>query len=184
MRNNLNIFRLMFLRYYFQTDYQEHLESGICTRQPGNIRFYLCPTHTTGTNIPCPSFHRLLHVRPTHAVSGKAVNPDLDATSIETQYFSTQPRSHVCRQPSCPRSLNRITSLLLGVHDLETGLSKRLYRHFFGQWLCLSTCYCKSQKNYAVDFPAFSSNINWFRPGPSNTTVPCEDSTCTPMLPR
>ncbi len=40
-----------------------------------------------------PSFHRLLHVRPTNAVSGKAVNPNLDVGAIEDQYFSTQPEA-------------------------------------------------------------------------------------------
>ncbi len=40
-----------------------------------------------------PSFHKFLHVRPAARVTETAVNPNLDVTSIEEQYFSTRPEA-------------------------------------------------------------------------------------------
>lgn len=40
-----------------------------------------------------PSFHRILYIRSTEAVSGSAINPDLQVAALESQYFSTQPEA-------------------------------------------------------------------------------------------
>lgn len=40
-----------------------------------------------------PSFHKILYIRPTNAVTGSAINPDLEVAAIEAQYFSTQPEA-------------------------------------------------------------------------------------------
>ncbi|HSF08987.1 MAG TPA: tetratricopeptide repeat protein [Nitrospirales bacterium] len=38
-----------------------------------------------------PSFNRLLYIRPTSRLDGYAINPQLDVSAIETEYFSTTP---------------------------------------------------------------------------------------------
>ncbi len=40
-----------------------------------------------------PSFNNLLNIRSTDMDTGKAINPDLDVRTIETQYFSTKPEA-------------------------------------------------------------------------------------------
>ena len=77
----------------FPQDYRDTLKALSANRnQKTSDSIYVRLTPQEQTSL-APSFHKLLHVRPTNAVSGKAVNPDLNVCAIEAQYFSTQPEA-------------------------------------------------------------------------------------------
>ncbi len=77
----------------FPKDYVEALgttTAGHDKEMSDSIFVRLTPQERTTL---APSFHSLLHLRSTDVAAGKAVNPDLDVATIETQYFATKPEA-------------------------------------------------------------------------------------------
>ncbi len=77
----------------FPKDYIETLNTTSASHDEetsDSIFVRLTPQERTAL---APSFHRLLYLRSTNATAGKAVNPDLDVATIESQYFSTKPEA-------------------------------------------------------------------------------------------
>ncbi len=74
-------------------DYQETLEgTSVRSNQETSDSIFIQLTPEEQTSL-APSFHKLLHIRPTEAVSDSAINPNLDVAAIEAQYFSTHPEA-------------------------------------------------------------------------------------------
>ena len=77
----------------FPKDYVEALDTTTASHDKKTsdpIFVQLTPQEQTAL---APSFCRLFHIRSAAVASEKAVNPDLDAATIETQYFSTKPEA-------------------------------------------------------------------------------------------
>jgi tetratricopeptide (TPR) repeat protein len=77
----------------FPKDYENTLKalSARCNQETTDSIFVqLTPQEQISL---APSFHKILYIRPTNAVTGSAINPDLEVAAIEAQYFSTQPEA-------------------------------------------------------------------------------------------
>jgi len=77
----------------FPQDYQDTLKATSANRTQEISDSIFVQLTLQEQKCLAPSFHKLLYVRPTDVVSGKAINPDLDVAAIEAQYYSTQPET-------------------------------------------------------------------------------------------
>lgn len=77
----------------FPQDYQDTLRATSANRTQETSDSIFVQLTLQEQKCLAPSFHKLLYVRPTDVVSGKAINPDLDVAAIEAQYYSTQPEA-------------------------------------------------------------------------------------------
>ncbi len=77
----------------FPQDYQDTLKATSANRTQEISDSIFVQLTLQEQKCLAPSFHKLLYVRPTDVVSGKAINPDLDVAAIEAQYYSTQPEA-------------------------------------------------------------------------------------------
>ena len=77
----------------FPQDYQDTLRATSANRTQETSDSIFVQLTLQEQKCLAPSFHKLLYVRPTDVVSGKAINPDLNVAAIEAQYYSTQPEA-------------------------------------------------------------------------------------------
>jgi len=77
----------------FPQDYQDTLKATSANRTQEISDSIFVQLTLQEQKCLAPSFHKLLYVRPTDVVSGKAINPDLNVAAIEAQYYSTQPEA-------------------------------------------------------------------------------------------
>ena len=78
-----------------------------------------------------PSFHTLLYVRPTNALSGGTVNSHLDVEAIETLYFSTKPEAMLIDHLLTQEALTELRAFCL-----ESTIWKRDYQNgYIGTFL-------------------------------------------------
>ena len=77
----------------FPQDYRNTLKAISANHnQKTSDSIYVRLTPQEQTSL-APAFPKILYVRHTKALPGKAVNPDLDVAAIEAQYFSTHPEA-------------------------------------------------------------------------------------------
>ena len=77
----------------FPQDYQDTLRATSANRTQETSDSIFVQLTLQEQKCLAPSFHKLLYVRPTDVVPGKAINPDLNVAAIEAQYYSTQPEA-------------------------------------------------------------------------------------------
>ena len=77
----------------FPKDYQETLKTTSVRSKEDTSDSIFVQLTSQEQNSLAPTFHKLVYIRPTDVVPGAAINPDLDVTAIEAQYFSTQPEA-------------------------------------------------------------------------------------------
>jgi tetratricopeptide (TPR) repeat protein len=115
----------------FPTDYLNTLKAAsIRGSQETSDSIFVRLTPQEQTSL-APSFHKLLYVRPTNVVSGKAVNPDLNVCAIEAQYFSTQPEAMFIDNLLTQEALTELRAFCL-----ESTIWKRDYQNgYIGTFL-------------------------------------------------
>ena len=115
----------------FPQDYQDTLNTlskNLNRENPDSIFVRLTPQEQTAL---APAFHKILYSRPTNALPGKAVNPDLDVTAIEAQYYSTQPEAMYVDNLLTQEALTELRAFCL-----ESTIWKRDYQNgYIGAFL-------------------------------------------------
>ena len=119
----------------FPQDYQDTLKALTENRNQENsdsIFVKLTPQEQTAL---APAFHKILYSRPTNALPGKAVNPDLDVAAIEAQYFSTQPEAMFVDNLLTQEALTELRAFCLEStiwkRDYQNGYSGAFLAHGF-----------------------------------------------------
>lgn len=115
----------------FPKDYQETLKTPSARSNQetaDSIFVQLTPQEQISL---APSFHKILNIRPTDAVSGSAINPDLDVAAIEAQYFSTKPEAMFVETLLTQEALTTLRAFCL-----ESTIWKRDYQNgYIGTFL-------------------------------------------------